>query len=104
MDVNSYYENYNAILMLRELADKITYKIIISIDSAKTACQICEENKIPLSSTYKKIQKLYNAGLLSIEGIIIDRKGKKVLFYRSQIKSLEVNLNNEGLLLQLNRK
>jgi predicted transcriptional regulator len=102
---SSYYNDYNALLLLKELSDRITYRIIIStIESAKTTYQISEENKLPLSSTYKKIQKLYDTGLISVEKINIDSKGKKVLFYRSRIKSLEFNLNQKGLLLQFNRK
>ena len=106
MDIrSSYYNDYNALLLLKELSDIITYRIIIStIESAKTTYQISEENKLPLISTYKKIQKLYDTGLISIEKINIDSKGKKVLFYRSRIKSLEFNLNQKGLLLQFNRK
>jgi predicted transcriptional regulator len=74
-----------------------------TIESAKTACQICEENRLPMSSTYKKIRKLYKAGLISIEKINIDRKGKKVLLYRSRIKSLEFNLKEGGIMLQFHK-
>jgi predicted transcriptional regulator len=101
----SCYNNHNAILVLQEIADKITHRVIMStIDSPKTVSQICKENKLPQSSTYKKIQKLQNYGLISIDKINIDSKGKKVAFYRSKIKSLEVNLNCDGILLQFNKK
>ena len=90
--------------ILQELADRIAYRIIIStIGSAKTVSQIREENKLPLSSIYKKVQRLSNADLLSIEKINIDNKGRKVVFYRSRIRSIELNLNAEGILLRLVR-
>jgi DNA-binding transcriptional ArsR family regulator len=104
MDVASYYDDHNAIIMLRELVDRNTCRIIMStIDLAKTASQICQESKLPISSTYKKIRKLYKAGLISIDKINIDGKGKKVLLYKSRIKSLEIILRKDGLILQFHR-
>jgi hypothetical protein len=41
--------------------------------------------------------------LISIEKINIDSKGKKVIFYRSKIKSIEFNLKKDGMLLQFNK-
>jgi predicted transcriptional regulator len=95
-------DDLNDIPILHELADRIACRIIIStISSAKTVSQIRKENKLPLSSIYKKVQKLSNADLLSIEKINIDSNGRKVLFYRSRISSIELNLNSEGILLHL---
>lgn len=93
-----------AIEMLREIADKTTYRIIISIiHSPKTAAQICAENKLPQSSTYKRIRKLQEEGLITIEKINIDSKGKKVVLYRSKIKSLVFNLKANMVSLQFNK-
>ena len=88
--------------LLHELADRVACKIIIStISSAKTVSQIRQENRLPLSSIYKKVQKLSNADLLCIEKINIDSNGRKVLFYRSRVSSIDLNLNSEGILLHL---
>lgn len=93
-----------AIEMLREIADKTTYRIIIAIiHSPKTAAQICAENKLPQSSTYKRIRKLQEEGLITIEKINIDSKGKKVVLYRSKIKSLVFNLKANMKSLQFNK-
>jgi predicted transcriptional regulator len=93
-----------AIEMLREIADKTTYRIIIAIiHSPKTAAQICAENKLPQSSTYKRIRKLQEEGLITIEKISIDSKGKKVVLYRSKIKSLVFNLKANMKSLQFNK-
>ena len=95
-------DDLNDIPVLHELADRVACRIIIStIGSAKTVSQIRQENKLPLSSIYKKVQKLANADLLSIEKINIDSNGKKILFYRSRVSSIELNLNSEGILLHL---
>ena len=93
-----------AIEMIQEIADKTTYRIIIAIiHSPKTAAQICAENKLPLSSTYKRIRKLQEEGLITIEKINIDSKGKKVVLYRSGIKSLVFNLKANMISLQFNK-
>jgi predicted transcriptional regulator len=93
-----------AIAILQDLADRIACKIIIStIGSAKTVSQIRQENKLPLSSIYKKVLRLSNADLLSIEKINIDNNGRKVVFYRSRVSSIKLNLTAEGILLHIER-
>ena len=93
-----------AIPLLHEIIDEITVKLISStIDTAKSVFQICYENKIPLSSTYRKIKKLQHDGLISIEKIETDGKGRRVALYRSKIKSLDFNLKKESVLLQFEK-
>ena len=99
-----YSDYHHAIRILQEPGDKVAFRIIIStIDSAKTVSQIHEENKIPLSSIYKKVQKLSKVRLLSVEKIDIDSKGKRVVFYRSKVRSMEFNLNAKGILLHFDK-
>ena len=91
-----------AIPLLQDIIDEFALKIISStIDTAKNVFQICNDNKIPPSSTYKKIRKLQQEGLVSIEKMETDGNGRKVTFYRSSIKSLDFNLRKESILLQL---
>ena len=93
-----------AIPILQDIIDESALKIISSIiDIEKNVFQICYENKLPLSSTYKKIRKLHNDGLVSVGKIDIDDKGRKVVFYKSKIKSLDFNLKKDGILLQFDR-
>ena len=88
--------------MLQDIIDEVALKIISStIDIAKNVYQICYDNNIPPSSTYKKIRKLQQEGLVSIEKMETDGNGRKVTFYRSNIKSLDFNLKKESILLQL---
>lgn len=97
------YEEDNSLLLLREVAETITYKIITStMYSAKTVLQIASENKLPLSSTYKKINRLCKSGILFIERVSIN-DGKKVLYYRSKIRTIEARLNEKGLAVQVKR-
>lgn len=98
-----YCENNNAMALLHQLSDEVSYRIISStIDLAKTATQISVENEIPLSSTYKKIKKLLKSRILRIERITIDNTGKKVIFYKSKIRNIEFRMGVEGVTLQLN--
>ena len=93
-----------ALPILQDIIDESAVKIISSIiDIEKNVFQICYENKLPLSSTYKKVRKLHNDGLVSVVKIDIDNRGRKVVFYRSKIKSLDFNLKKDGILLQFGR-
>ena len=70
-----------AIPILQDIFDQNNF---IKYWHRKKCVQICYENKLPLSSTYKKIRKLYYDGLVSVEKIDIDGKGRKVVFYKSK--------------------
>ena len=51
----------NDISLIHVISDDMAFRIITSIsDSAKAATRISIENKIPLSSTYKKIKNYKN--------------------------------------------
>ncbi len=98
------FEYDEAIPHLQLLADIVSHKIILStIDIAKTAQQIALENNLPISSTYKKVRRLCQMDLLCIDQVNIDESGKKVLFYKSKIKSLEFYLRKGGSILQFER-
>ncbi len=98
------FEYDEAIPRLQLLADIISHKIILStIDIAKTAQQIALENNLPVSSTYKKIRRLCQMDLLCIDQVNIDESGKKVLLYKSRVKSLEFYLKKDSCILQFER-
>jgi hypothetical protein len=85
------------ISLIHEISDDMAFRIITSIsDSAKAATRISIENKIPLSSTYKKIKKLQEYGVVRIYRSEIDGTGKKVLLYRSNIASFEFKIEKGG--------
>jgi len=94
----------NASILLKELFDGFSYRIVMSIiEDSKTVFEICKENDLPISSTYKKIKKLKDLGLLFIDRIVINEKGKKVVFYKSKIQSVELILNKKQVLLQFKK-
>ncbi len=97
-------EDKNASILLKELFDGFSYKIVMStIEDSKTVFEICKENDLTISSTYKKIRKLKDLGLLFIDRIVINGKGKKVVFYKSKIQSVELILNKKQVLLQFKK-
>ena len=99
------FEYNEAIPRLQLLADIISHKIILStIDIAKTAQQIALENNLPVSSTYKKIRRLCQMDLLCIDQVNIDESGKKVLLYKSRVKSLEFYLKKDRLYTAVRKK
>lgn len=93
MDVDGHNDDYNPILILLGLVDSKTSRIIMStMNFAKTVSEICQENGLSRSSTYRIIGKLYKSGLLSVAKNNIGSKGRKVSLYRSRIKSLKISL------------
>jgi predicted transcriptional regulator len=104
MSILTFEDHSSALSIVQELVDRISFRIVMSIiDNAKNVMQIAEENQIPLSSTYKKIRKLQEMGIVFVEKIDIDDNGKKVLFYRSKIKSLEFNMTRDKVILQFEK-
>lgn len=104
MNALTFDSHATTIPLLQELVDGVSYRLIMStIDTPKTAAQVSVENNLPLSSTYKKIKKLQDVGILFVEKIELDGKGKKVIYYRSRIKSMEFNLSRDQILLQFER-
>jgi hypothetical protein len=104
MNALTFDNHATAMPLMQELMDGVSYRLIMStIDTPKTAAQVSVENNLPLSSTYKKIKKLQDVGILFIEKIELDGKGKKVVYYRSRIKSMEFNLSRDQILLQFEK-
>jgi hypothetical protein len=98
------FDYEEALPRLHVLADTVSHKIILStIEESRTAQQIAQENELPLSSTYKKIKRLQAMDILCVERIRLDDSGKRVLYYKSRVKSVEFSLRKAGLLLQLER-
>jgi predicted transcriptional regulator len=107
LDISYYITNkkeQEGVSLLKELLDKYSYKILLStIDESKTVFQICNEISVPISSTYKKIKKLKDSGLLFVDKIEINISGKKVFFYKSKIRSIELTLNKQQFILQFKK-
>ena len=88
------------ISFLNSILENDTYKIILSVmENSKTVYQMHKETSLPLSSIYKRINKLENLGIISIEKITINNKGRKLIYYKSKIKNLTFKLNEKDVRL-----
>ena len=84
-------EEQRKLVILESLADKYC-KLILqnTLDKPKSAMIIAHEEKIPLSTVYRKLQKLYDGKLLSISGSI-NRDGKKYFLYMNKIREINIH-------------
>jgi len=87
--------------ILEVVADKYCRDILESImNKSKSVVEITAETKIPMSTTYRRIQTLHDSNLVKTSGIITD-DGKRLFLYKSKIKGIECNYNNGQLKVEL---
>ena len=79
--------------VIEMLADAESRAIIFSIiRKGKTAAELCEKHKIPLSSVYKKISDLEELTLIRVDRWQISEKGRRFKVYKSRIKNAEISI------------
>ena len=77
--------------VLEALADAQSRTILFSlVKKGKTAMELSEKYRIPLSSVYKKISDLENIALIRVEKWVLSESGKKFKVYKSRISKAEV--------------
>lgn len=70
------------------MADRYCRTIIyVTEDKPKSAIEIANETKIPISTIYRRLQTLHDNNLLKTSGMITD-DGKKLFLYKSKIKGI----------------
>ena len=73
------------------IADKYAKQILKNtINEPKLALKISSEEGIPLSTVYRKLQKLHDGKLLAVSGSI-NRDGKRYFLYMSKIKEVSIH-------------
>ena len=88
--------------VLDALADAQSRAILFSvIKQGKTAAELAEEHRIPLSSVYKKISELEELTLLKVERWILSESGRKFKVYRSRISRAEVSIRKPEPVISL---
>ena len=88
--------------VLESLADVQSRAILFSVvKEGKTAAELAEKHKIPLSSVYKKISDLENLSLIKIEKWILADNGKKFKLYKSRISKAEVSIRKPEPVISL---
>ena len=88
--------------VIEALADAESRSIIFSITKkGKTALNLSESLKIPLSSVYKKLSDLEDLTLIEIEKTILSDKGRRFKVYKSRINKAEILIKKPEPLLSL---
>ena len=79
--------------ILEALADLQSRSILFSIiKEGKTALELSEKYRIPLSSVYKKISDLEDLALVRVDKWILSDSGKKFKVYKSRISRAEISI------------
>lgn len=77
------------------LGDHYCTTILETVQEMPKSCiEICVETRIPISTTYRRVQILHDLGLLKISGSI-NSDGKKCFLYKSKVKSIETKFNGK---------
>ena len=79
--------------ILEALADLQSRSILFSIiKEGKTALELSERYRIPLSSVYKKISDLEELALVKVDRWVLSENGKKFKVYKSRISRAEISI------------
>ncbi|SMH71123.1 ArsR family transcriptional regulator [Candidatus Nitrosotalea okcheonensis] len=81
-------------ILLEVMADKYSRLILEStIEMPKSVIDLSKECGVPISTAYRRVQRLHGLKLLGISGSI-NEDGKKYFLYKSKIKSIMTCFNN----------
>lgn len=80
--------------VLDALADEAARRIVIALSEPKTASELSEECGIPLSTTYRKLETLTEASLLS-ESTDIRRDGQHTTRYSVAFETVAVSMDED---------
>ena len=79
--------------VIEALADAESRTILFSIiKKGKTAAELADKYKIPLSSVYKKLSDLEELTLVYVDKWLISDKGRKFKVYKSRISKADISI------------
>lgn len=88
--------------VLKALADEYSRAILACImDKPKSVVEISSECKIPMSTAYRRIHDLEEAGLVHVNGSTISSDGKRYYLYRSGIKAVRTVFGVDSLTVEI---
>jgi len=83
------------------VSDRYCRQILYStIDRPKSVMEISYENKIPISTVYRRIQILHDNKLVGVSGLI-SSDGKKYFLYKSKVKAIMSSYNGNQIEIQV---
>jgi len=90
--------------VIEALADSESRAILFSIIKyGRTAAELSDKLKIPLSSVYKKLADLEELTLIKVEKWMLSDKGRKFKVYRSRISKADISIRKPEPTLTLVR-
>ena len=88
-------------VILQIMADKYSRDLLrITQDLPKSAFKIADETGIPISTVYRRIQKLQDAGVVRVSGEI-NLEGKKHFLYQSKVKAISSKIAGEFINVEI---
>ena len=83
--------------ILEELADAESRSILFaSVTEERSAAELSEMLHIPLSSVYKKLNRLMHLGLISVARTLMDANRKRVKMYKSNIAEAMIHIKSHA--------
>ena len=87
--------------ILEIMADKYSRDLLRTTrEIPKSALKISQETGIPISTVYRRIQKLQDAGVVRISGEI-NLEGKKHFLYQSKVKAISSKVASEFINVEI---
>jgi len=88
--------------LIRALLDDYSRSILeATMVVSKSVIGITREQKIPMTSAYRKVKELKEFGLLKVERIVLTEDGKKYEMLRSTIRSANVTFEKDSLVVDV---
>ena len=90
--------------IIKALTDLESRTILFSIkQNARLAQDISRKTNIPLSTVYKKLEKLQELSLVKIERIKLSDHGRRMKYYKSRISEVEISIRKLEPILILHK-
>ena len=90
--------------IIKTLADLESRTILFSIkQNARLTEDISRKTNIPLSTVYKKLEKLQELSLVKIERIKLSDHGRRMKYYKSRISEVEISIRKLEPILILHK-
>lgn len=88
--------------IIEALTDVQSRTILFSIiKKGKTAIELSDKYKIPLSSVYKKLTDLEGLSLIRVEQLLISDSGRKFKVFKSRISKADIIIKTSEPMLTL---
>ncbi len=93
-----YLLNPMGMSLLEAFSDEQSRAILNStIERSKSIEEVAQENRIPVSTAYRRVHHLVDEGLLMVERIVITGGGKRYSLFRSTLQGAKIQVQQSGI-------